>query len=163
MKRMMMSVCVVMSMWTSFGDSGPSVEQVFKIPPVDPQWKALYDQIEGSTHQEKGHHAASTWEMKAVAEISRWETEVVLQETAQKLYSTLDAEGQALMLKTHKAWRAFIQLQAEFVSDDCRGGSARSLFMRDILETEIQRRTQLYEEMLAGRSVAVGDGLSMYH
>ncbi len=153
---------VVVSVWASFGAPERSVEQVFEIPPVDQQWKALYDKIEGSSHQEKGHNASSTWEMKAVSEISLWKTEVALQETAQKLYSTLDAEGQALMLKAHKAWRAFVQLQAEFVSDDCRRGSARGLFMRDILETEMQQRTQLYKEMLEGRSVAAGAGLSLY-
>ena len=82
-------------------------------------------------------------------------------EVALSLFETLDEEGQTLFLKAHAAWKKYIVLQAAFVTDSIRNGSARGIYCRAVLTDEIKRRTELYREMLAGKNI-VKTGFSMY-
>ncbi|MDF7822920.1 hypothetical protein P4B35_02765 [Pontiellaceae bacterium B12227] len=133
----------------------------FEIKPLDAQWKAQYDRIEGTTHLEKSHNALTTLQMKSVAAIELWREEKALAETAKELYLSLDKEGQDLLLKTHAAWRTYIELHASLVTDGCRGGSARGLYSSSTIRIETKRRTKLYQELLSGLSPCK-TGLSMY-
>ena len=120
----------------------------------DAQWEQLYDEIEGTTFEEKSRKAHTTLEMKAVAEQEIHLQEQELCEVARALFDTLDEEGQTLFLETHAAWKKYIALQAAFVTDSIRNGSARGIYCRAVLSDEIKWRTELYREMLAGRGIA---------
>ena len=127
----------------------------------DAQWEQLYNEIEGKTFEEKSLNTRTNWETKAVAEHERYLLEQEMCEVARTLFDTLDKEGQEIFLETHAAWKKYIILQADFVTDSIRNGSARGLYARTILMHEIKRRTELYREILAGKNI-VKTGFSMY-
>lgn len=123
------------------------------IAPAVPDLKDVYDDIEGSTYEEKNQHAMSTLAMSAVGAMGLYVRETVMNEEAVTLLGTLDAEGAQTMLKAHKAWREYINLQADFMTDPGRGGSARGLYWKSILDKEMRLRTSLYQDMAEGKNV----------
>lgn len=126
----------------------------------DLKWKTdIYDKIEGNTHAEKAKNALTTWEMQAVSEIELWTFEDNFYALTQKLYQSLEPSKRELFLKTHDAWKTYVVLQARFIAGE--QGSAAPLYAQDIMKSEIQRRTQLYQELLDGGTVYT-TGLSMY-
>ena len=142
-------------------DAAVPVLHHFEAVPPDGMWRATYADIVGHTHVEKSRNAYTTLEMEAVAEFSRWRAEQALAEAAERLYEALDTEGRELMLRSHAAWKEYARQQALFVTDGCRGGSARGLYSASIRRTETERRTKLYKELLAGKTPCT-TGLSMY-
>lgn len=86
--------------------------------------------------------------MLAVAAHVAHVREKELSEAARQVFDSLDAEGQLLFLRTHAAWRNFIELQSARQTDANRGGTARPLFRYSIENEEIARRTVLYREFL---------------
>lgn len=126
----------------------------------DLKWKTeIYDKIKGDSHEEKALNAYTTWEMKAVSEIDMWELEDGFYALAQKLHQSLEPSEREVFLKTHTAWKAYVVLQARFLAGE--QGSAAPLYAREVMKTEIKRRTQLYEELLKGDNLYT-TGLSMY-
>lgn len=129
-------------------------------PHRDLKWKTeIYDKIMGDTYEEKVHNARTTWEMKAVSEIELWQMEDRFYVLSQKLYQSLEPSERELFLKTHSAWKEYVVLQARFLARD--EGSVATLYAREVMKTEIRRRTQLYEELLKGGNLYT-TGLSMY-
>lgn len=136
-----------------------NLECVVKLnPSPDPKWKELYDEIEGSSLQEKQQNALTTWEMKAVSEMSLQNAENKLVATFRTLYAKSDDHGKSLLLDAHLAWNNYVQLQARLLAADCKGGSAESLYARAVLEHEIKRQTRIYQALADGHSIAVDPG-----
>lgn len=126
----------------------------------DLKWKTeIYDKIKGNSHAEKAQNALSTWEMKAVSEVEIWELEDHFYAVSEKMYHSLESAEREMFLKTHTAWKAYVVLQARFLAGD--QGSAAPLYAREVMKTEIKRRTQLYKELLKGENLYT-TGLSMY-
>lgn len=134
---------------------------VFDAQPLDATLGRVYAGIEGTTCEEKSRKAYTTVEMAAVSAVALRLAETELAHAARNLYGTLDKEGQRLMVESHAAWKEYARLQALFVTDGCRNGSARGLYSAGIRRTETERRTKLYKELLAGKTPCT-TGLSMY-
>lgn len=157
MKRLIMNAMALLLCSAAFGNG----VEVFEPIALELSWQEAYRAILGTTHEEKSQNARTTLEMKAVAEFSRWRVENDLAEAANRLFERLDAEGRDLMLKSHRAWKKHAQLQAVFLTDACRNGSARGLYSAYIHRVEAERRTMLYKE-LAENATPCTTGLSMY-
>ncbi len=120
---------------------------------MDADWKEMYDKVKGDTYEEKAHNALTTWEMKAVSEYKRYLGERELVDAANTLLNKLDKEGRELFIETHSVWQKYIELQAEFMTDSGRGGSARGIYWRSIISDEYTLRTKLYRDMAEGKNV----------
>lgn len=136
-----------------YGAEKSDVETVLSSESVSIQWLELYQSIQGVTIEEKSQHAMTTVEMKAVAVYDLKRQESAMLEVARTLWETLDSEGRDLFLRTHAAWWSYVKLQAEFMTDSGRGGSARSLYGQSVQTSEIKLRTELYRDMLSGKNI----------
>lgn len=142
---------------SGFGDRCP----VFDAQPLDATLARVYAGIEGTTCEEKSRKAYTTVEMAAVSAVALRLAQTELSHAARNLYGTLDTEGQRLMVASHAAWLEYVRLQSEFVTDGCRGGSARGLYSSATTLEETRKKIMLYKELLAGKTPCT-TGLSMY-
>jgi len=130
------------------GSVGLTPDTVFRQTPPDAFWLEKAEQIQGETVEEKYTHAMTTVEMRAVSIYDAYHREKALNEAAQQLLALQDAEGQALFLQAHSAWRHHVDLHAQWMTDANRGGSARPLFIHSIRNEEFSQRTRLYRELI---------------
>lgn len=136
-------------------------EKVFFVEEPDAMWRETYAALEGDTLDEKSNHAMTTVDMLAVSQIGFYQKEQALAAVGMELYRFLPEyvservnNPRTVFLKTHRAWREYIKLQAEFIADTSGGGTAYSLYFSSILQSEMDWRIALYKEILAGKNVA---------
>jgi len=130
------------------GPVGLTPDTVFRQIQPDAFWLETAEQIQGETAEEKYAHAMTTVEMRAVSIYDSSLREKALNEAAQQLLALQDAEGQALFLQAHSAWRHYVDRQAQWMTDSDRDGSARPLFIHSIRNEEFSQRTRLYRELV---------------
>lgn len=155
----------------TFGEGGvsqqASPEKVFTVEPVSKFWTEAYDEIEGKTFAEKECHARTTIDAKAIEEMKLYIKGKELEQLGIKLWKALPEkledgqEPRKRFLKTHQAWREYIDQQALFIANTSEGGTMYTLIARTVLLDEIQWRIRLYRDLLDGKN-AVKDELYFY-
>jgi uncharacterized protein YecT (DUF1311 family) len=86
--------------------------------------------------------AGSTAEIIQCVVVELNKTDRELNSVYVKLLSILDAEGQRKLKESQRAWIKYRDLNAQFLADSFRGGSAESILLVDAKTTMTQTRTK---------------------
>ena len=149
-----------MATWAEKDQSILTPEQVFAVEAPTCFWQKTYTDIKGKTLTEKSRKARTTLDMKAVSAMRLYAKQQELAQVGKKLWKSLPEELTGMedrprerFLKTHVAWRLYVQQQIQFLANTSGGGSMYSILEYDVQIKEIEWRIRLYQDLLGGKNV----------